>query len=200
MAGRFYYRPLDQVLRRLGDNPLKSQPAHLIHFSIIRETAIEGRHTHYRYFSYRWHHKLVEAGLGQAMGGYKKTHTKNKIGPLEEPVASPNRITIPIDGMGFSWVDKRKLLKSDGSSTLAEAQSKLTQPESENILKSNYEIVTTADGRSCKCIYGSCSAFKLLLTSSITAVEWRNSRLLSEQCLITHTLTILQLTVPKGKP
>jgi len=152
VAGRFYYRPLDQVLRRLGDNPLKSQPPHLLRLAIIRETGIEGRHTHYRYFSYRWHDKLVKAGLGKPVGGPKKAHVKGKKRQeekqREKEEAAPKRVTVATDDLGFSFVDKRRLLKGDGSCTIKEAQEKLAAPESAHILKGRYAIETTEGGRS----------------------------------------------------
>ncbi|KAF8430301.1 hypothetical protein EV426DRAFT_542339, partial [Tirmania nivea] len=152
VAGRFYYRPLDQVLRRLGDNPLKSQPPHLLRLAIIRETGIEGRHTHYRYFSYRWHDKLVKAGLGKPVGGPKKAHVKGKKKQeekqREKEEAAPKRVTVATDDLGFSFVDKRRLLKGDGSCTIKEAQEKLAAPESAHILKGRYTIETTEGGRS----------------------------------------------------
>ncbi|KAF8450108.1 hypothetical protein BGX38DRAFT_1269609 [Terfezia claveryi] len=152
VAGRFYYRPLDQVLRRLGDNPLKSQPPHLLRLAIIRETGIEGRHTHYRYFSYRWHDKLVKAGLGKPVGGPKKAHVKGKKKEeekqREKEEAAPKRVTVATDDLGFSFVDKRRLLKGDGSCTIKEAQEKLAAPESAHILKGRYVIETTEGGRS----------------------------------------------------
>jgi len=152
VAGRFYYRPLDQVLRRLGDNPLKSQPPHLLRLAIIRETGIEGRHTHYRYFSYRWHDKLVKAGLGKPVGGPKKAHVKGKRKQeekqREKEETAPKRVTVATDDLGFSFVDKRRLLKGDGSCTIKEAQEKLAAPESAHILKGRYTIETTEGGRS----------------------------------------------------
>lgn len=152
VAGRFYYRPLDQVLRRLGDNPIKSQPPHLLRLAIIRETDIEGRHTHYRYFSYRWHEKLVKAGLGKAVGGSKKAHIKGKKRQEKQPEqveeVAPKRVTVATDDLGFSFVDKRRLLKGDASATLKESQQKLAAPESAQVLKSKYTIETTEDGKS----------------------------------------------------
>ncbi|KAF8477313.1 hypothetical protein BDZ91DRAFT_843996 [Kalaharituber pfeilii] len=149
VAGRFYYRPLDQILRRLGENPMKSQPPHLLRLAVIRETDIEGRHTHYRYFSYRWHQKLVEAGLGKPVEVQKKnTSRNNKKDDQGDNSDGPKRVTVTTDDLGFSFVDKRRLLKSDGSATLKEAQVKLAAPESANVLRSKYEIKTTADGKS----------------------------------------------------
>ena len=45
-------------------------------------------------------------------------------------------------------MDKRRLLKADGSATLKEAQEKLLVPESEHVLKSKYIIDTTEEGQS----------------------------------------------------
>ena len=58
------------------------------------------------------------------------------------------RVTATTDDLGFSFIDKRRLLKSDGSSTLQDAQQRLAVPESAHILKSKYTIETTDDGKS----------------------------------------------------
>ena len=151
VAGRFYYRPLDQVLHRLGDNPLKSQPPHLLRLAIIRETGIEGRHTHYCYFPYRWHDKLIKAGLGKPVGGPKKAHVKGKRKEeekqREKEETAPKRVTVATDDLGFSLLTRR-LLKGDGSCTIKKAQEKLAAPESAHILKGRCMIETTEGGRS----------------------------------------------------
>ena len=75
-------------------------------------------------------------------------HVKGKKKELIYEDLPATRITVATDDLGFSFIDKRRLLKSDGSSTLQEAQQRLAAPESAHILKSKYTIETTDDGKS----------------------------------------------------
>jgi len=122
IIGPFYYRPMDQVLHRMTDFPSKSQPIEYIHLAVIRETSITHRQTHYHYFCYESHQQLVKEGLAVepwAITSKKKnvkkgSQTEAAECPSPEPVEEP-------DEYGFPPVYSKRLLKKDGSASLADS-------------------------------------------------------------------------------
>lgn len=132
VIGSFYYRPMDQVLHRMTDFPSKSQPPQYIHLTVIRETSITHRQTHYHYFSYEWHQELVKEGLANepwaAQG--KKKGVKVKTGSLGEADDQTPKAQ-ELNEFGFPAANSSRLLKKDGSASLAESQ--LIGKKKENI-------------------------------------------------------------------
>lgn len=60
--GIFWKRPLDEAINRLTNLWTVSQPPHLRHLAIVRDTNIQGKYTHYQYRSYPNFQKAVDEG------------------------------------------------------------------------------------------------------------------------------------------
>ena len=60
--GHFWRRPLDELLGRLTDVWQISQPAHLRHLGVVRDTAFLARTSHYLFRSFGNFKKLVDSG------------------------------------------------------------------------------------------------------------------------------------------
>ncbi|GAB7351127.1 hypothetical protein MBLNU459_g1587t2 [Dothideomycetes sp. NU459] len=60
--GHFWRRPLDELIGRLTDVWRVSQPAHLRHLSLVRDTAYYHRVSHYQFRSFDNYRALVTAG------------------------------------------------------------------------------------------------------------------------------------------
>lgn len=60
--GSFWRRPLDEVLARLSDVWTSSQPLHLRHLAVVRDTSQMHRISHYVFRSFDNFQKLVESG------------------------------------------------------------------------------------------------------------------------------------------
>jgi hypothetical protein len=123
---------MDQILHRMTDFPSKSQPAEYIHLAVIRETSITHRQTHYHYFSYDHHQALVKEGLAVEPWAPKTKKKGIKTGSLAEAEGQPQVIRIQeLDEYGFPPLDATRLLKKDGSSSLAD--SALVGKKKENV-------------------------------------------------------------------
>ncbi|KAL9587530.1 MAG: hypothetical protein Q9203_003482, partial [Teloschistes exilis] len=64
-VGRFFRRPTENVLARLVDLWQISQPLHLRHLSIVRDTALTNTTPHYVHYSFGNFKKLVDEGKAQ---------------------------------------------------------------------------------------------------------------------------------------
>lgn len=112
---------MDQILHRMTDLPSKSQPPQYIHLAVIRERSITHRQTHYHYFSYESHQGLVKAGLATEPWATKGKKKGTKAGPMDgSDDQSPE--TRGLDEFGFPAVNPARLLKKDGSASLADSQ------------------------------------------------------------------------------
>lgn len=60
--GRLVSRPVENQLTRIVDHWQVSQPTHLRHLAIIRDTAMVKKKTHYIHYTYDNFQKLVENG------------------------------------------------------------------------------------------------------------------------------------------
>ncbi|KAI5789566.1 hypothetical protein FPQ18DRAFT_261372 [Pyronema domesticum] len=145
-VGAFYYRPMDQVLHRITDFPARSQPLMYIDLAVIRETSITHRQTHYHYFSYRWHQELVKRGLANepwSTASKRKKGSKNLSLTEEVPCKE-----LQLDAFGFPTSDSARLLKKDGTATLADCHILVTEKENinTNIPSSKWTIATGGYG------------------------------------------------------
>ena len=112
--GRFWRRPLDNTLGRVTDAWEQSQPKHLQHLAIIRDTAaFAGGRTSYIYRTYPNFEKAVENE--QASWDAVKLSTTKK--------GQPRKTTheVEYDEWGFPIISKDKFAKQDGTATLLES-------------------------------------------------------------------------------
>ncbi|KAF2138656.1 uncharacterized protein K452DRAFT_300754 [Aplosporella prunicola CBS 121167] len=123
--GTFYRRPVDSILGRLSDIWHISQPAHLRHWAIIRDTGMNEKYIHYVYRTYENFARAVEKdeaawevvitqpvnpNQGRSKPRAKEKPTKDKIehgyGELDE--------------WGFPSIHPSKFQGKDGTATLAD--------------------------------------------------------------------------------
>ncbi|KAI9039617.1 putative TFIIIC transcription initiation factor complex subunits Tfc3 [Aspergillus affinis] len=114
--GGFFRRPLENALGRLVACWQLSQPLHLRHLAIVRDTALRRTITHYVHYSANNFRKLVDAekSTWEAVE-YKPKSTKGadlRVPPVD---ASPE-----LDEYGFSIDIPRKELLRHGNATLLE--------------------------------------------------------------------------------
>jgi len=107
--GEFYTRSVDSMLGRLTDEWEISQPQHLIHLALIRDTALVSRANHYLYRSYPNFQKAVESGDAEWDA------VRTKIGNLAAS-RSPK-----LDQWGFPVVRSGGLFRADGTATLSDS-------------------------------------------------------------------------------
>ena len=113
--GPTWRRPLDEIMLRLTDVWQKSQPPHLRHLSIVRDTALEGRLSHFKYRTYHNFEKAVEMGLTQWEA---VTGNQNKAGKGR---GRPNKAS-ELDHWGFVKPDPKLFAGKDGTASLFECQ------------------------------------------------------------------------------
>ncbi|KKY26990.1 putative tfiiic transcription initiation factor complex subunit [Phaeomoniella chlamydospora] len=77
LAGPRYSRPLEVFVGRIVENWASSQPHHLRHLSIIRDTAVDKKIAYFRHYSFRNFTELVERG-GAYWEGVVFTGKKDK--------------------------------------------------------------------------------------------------------------------------
>lgn len=123
-VGRFWKRPLESYLSRLTDNWETSQPPHLRHLAIIRDTGIT-REKKFVHFIYRTHgnfQKGVDAGEVQ-WEAVVKEDTKGGQGEKRGRPRKVVKNTEPLDSWGFQPLNVNDFHRRNGSSTLAECRS-----------------------------------------------------------------------------
>ena len=114
-------RPLDDCVSRIVDSWQISQPLHLRHLSIVRDTALKGKTQIYIYYTYENFKKLVEDGkrfweaVETVPSGVKKG--KNVAAALD---AKPD-----VDEYGFPRLDEKQFLGGQNDATLEECVSAL---------------------------------------------------------------------------
>ncbi|KAI9930410.1 RNA polymerase III transcription initiation factor complex subunit [Aspergillus wentii] len=114
--GSFFRRPLENALTRLVECWQLSQPLHLRHLAIVRDTALDRTVTHYVHYSTTNFQKLVDAGEApwEAVEFVPK-------GPKDGTVTIPPVDATPeLDEYGLPITGPTKELFRDGNSTLLE--------------------------------------------------------------------------------
>lgn len=114
-TGIFWRRPLDDLMLRLTDIWQHAQPSHLKHLSIVRDTGLHGKASHFIFRSMANFEKAVEMGQTswKAVGGPHGTTGKGK-------KISPQKQT-ELDAWGFP-VLKKHLFEGNGYASLLECQ------------------------------------------------------------------------------
>jgi hypothetical protein len=131
--GRFYDRPVEQMLARLTDVWHQAQPDHLKHFSIIRDTDTKGRSTNYLYRSYEAFEKAVEAG--------------NTVWENATNVKDYKKPVPKLDAFGFGELDQSHFLKN-GTVSLADGIA-ATKFGAEKIQRADPVVGKKLDGSPC---------------------------------------------------
>ena len=114
--GPFFKRPLEAYLARLVESWQFSQPRHLRHLSLIRDTALRGTISHYVQYSLRNFLTLVNDGHAS----WEAVEFQPRQGKSKVAVAPPTDAVPELDGYGFPTNDRPHNLLRDGDATLRE--------------------------------------------------------------------------------
>ncbi|PTU17290.1 hypothetical protein P175DRAFT_0487634 [Aspergillus ochraceoroseus IBT 24754] len=123
--GAFYRRPLENTLARLVECWQASQPPHLRHLAIVRDTALHRTITHYVHYSARNFGQLVDAGESswEAVEFVPK-NTKSDNVRVPAVDAKPQ-----VDKYGFPVDIPIKDLLNNGNASLAECINAMKPPD-----------------------------------------------------------------------
>ncbi|OCL03937.1 hypothetical protein AOQ84DRAFT_391914, partial [Glonium stellatum] len=136
--GKFWRRSLETTLAKLTDNWQKSQPPHLRHFTVIRDTAIttEKRYIHYIYRTYGSFQKAVDVGetSWEAVKNEGQSNTAKKGRPSKKAIEQPES---NLDEWGFPKLSPKLFHGRNGTSSLKQCQ--------ETINREGFRTVWDAD-------------------------------------------------------
>ena len=139
--GNFLRRSLESFLSRLVDCWQYSQPPHLRHLALIRDTALRGTIIHYVHYSYNNFKHLVDTGQASWEAvEYIPKGPKGKAGQVPAIDAVPQ-----FDENGFPIRSKAHNLLNDGEATLGECQAVL-KPGNYFVSNSDPVVVKMKDG------------------------------------------------------
>ncbi len=116
--GPFYSRPLEVVFDRYAGNFKQSQPPHLRHLAIIRDTEQKKKTYHFQYFTHANFQKRVDSGEA----------SWESVDVTAKPAKSKSRKTarqaeesIKYDEYGFEIIPQIHFAHKDGDATLGES-------------------------------------------------------------------------------
>lgn len=120
IVGKFWRRPMESYLTRLTDDWEKTQPAHLRHLALIRDTrnTQEKKFVHYVYRTYDNFQKAVDAGEVIWAGVSKPTPKPSSVAKGGRP-KKDFTLEQPLDPWGFRALSSKDFLKKDGSGSLS---------------------------------------------------------------------------------
>jgi transcription factor C subunit 3 len=118
--GRFWKRPTESFISRLTDNWELSQPLHLRHLALIRDTTVtnEKRLVHYIYRTYHSFQRAVDAGQ-VAWEAVSREALKNSSSGKSGRAKKTNDESV-LDEWGFQVLDMNDFHQRLGSATLTE--------------------------------------------------------------------------------
>ncbi|KAI9369327.1 hypothetical protein BJX61DRAFT_160360 [Aspergillus egyptiacus] len=133
--GVFYRRPLENTMARLVECWQLSQPPHLRHLAIVRDTALHRTITHYIHYSAKNFGKLVDAG--EASWEAVEFVTKNK---SDKTYIPPVDAKPQLDAYGLPSGVPAKDLLNNGDSTLLDC-TLVVKPKDYNISSSDAKAI-----------------------------------------------------------
>ncbi|KAI9671497.1 MAG: hypothetical protein M1817_003548 [Caeruleum heppii] len=148
-VGSAYRRPLETALDRLTLNFRVSQPRHLWHLGIIKDTAQVNKTSHFQYYTYDHFSTLVATGkttwneilIPEDSSGGKAKALGGK--PSDAEASAP---TADLDLPGFLVIPKKCFFRANGNSTLSESVRSI-RPEPLIVSGKDPVIVRGPDGR-----------------------------------------------------
>ncbi|KAK8164822.1 hypothetical protein BKA80DRAFT_326933 [Phyllosticta citrichinensis] len=131
--GSFYKRPVDSMLGRISDIWHISQPRHLRHFAVVRDTGISGKYIHYIYRSFANFQLAVDQG--EAAWEVVVTQPINPNVSKVKPRAKGGKHIRekaqtdygPMDEWGFPQIDSSAFQGQDGTATLEDSNKAIFQ-------------------------------------------------------------------------
>ncbi|KZM18872.1 DNA binding [Ascochyta rabiei] len=123
IVGKFWRRPMESYLTRLTDDWEKTQPAHLRHLALIRDTrnTQEKKFVHYVYRTYKNFQKAVDAGEVIWAGVSKLPQRQPSVAKGGRPKKDVSREQ-SVDPWGFRTLNSNDFLGKDSSGTLSECR------------------------------------------------------------------------------
>lgn len=116
--GAFYQRPLEVTLDRLTQHVNESQPPHLRHLALIRDTAQHQKTCHYQYFSHDNFQQLVDRGKASWNSVVASANDTKK--RASKGAKSPRDI-VTYDEYGFANLPDSRFVRQDGCATLSDS-------------------------------------------------------------------------------
>lgn len=114
VVGPLWKRPMDESLAHLTDVWQHSQPPHLRHLTVVRDTAVFGRSAQFKYRTLLNFEKAVAAGKAAWTAVLDETSAKAKNG---SPQVEPD-----LDRWGFPKIPPKALHGHDGRATLLDGR------------------------------------------------------------------------------
>lgn len=116
--GKFWKRPLESFLSRLADDWEKSQPPHLRHLAIVKDTMVtqDKKYAHYLYRTHANFEKAADAG---------DVDWKNVSKEAQATAKQPSKkqgVDILLDAWGFKPINTKKLDRQTGAADLADCR------------------------------------------------------------------------------
>jgi hypothetical protein len=127
-VGKFWKRPVESYISRLTDSWEQSQPPHLRHLALVRDTAVsnEKKFLHYVYRTYDNYGKAVEQGHADwevvSIEAKKGASGDKGIGPKTNRSDS-----LELDPWGFLKMSANGFERRLGSSTIAECRASINR-------------------------------------------------------------------------
>jgi hypothetical protein len=121
IVGPFWRRPMESHLTRLTDDWERTQPSHVRHLTIVRDTrnTEEKKFIHYVYRTYRYFQEAVENGEASWEGVGKPETTKNGKTNQQKPGGDISTL----DTWGFHDLNEKNFVRFNGTATLSEVRS-----------------------------------------------------------------------------
>ena len=122
VVGKFWRRPMESYVSRLTDDWEKTQPPHLRHLALIRDTrnTEEKKFVHYVYRTYKGFQEAVDKGQAAWAGVTKPVSKQTSAAKGKAKKKTSNNQSL--DKWGFPAVDLRDFVGKNGSATLAETR------------------------------------------------------------------------------
>ncbi|KAL3478672.1 hypothetical protein BJX99DRAFT_269105 [Aspergillus californicus] len=139
--GVFYRRPLENTLSRLVECWQLSQPPHLRHLAIVRDTALRRTITHYVHYSTRHFGKLVDVGESS----WEAVEFVPKNTKSDSVSVPPVDAKAQYDAYGLPIIPPGKELLKNGDSSLLDCML-VSKPRDYNVSSSDPSAVRARDG------------------------------------------------------
>ncbi|KAF1957820.1 hypothetical protein CC80DRAFT_592305 [Byssothecium circinans] len=122
--GKFWKRPFETFLARIVDHWEKSQPPHLRHLAIVKDTTVtnDKKFAHYLYRTYRNFQKAVDINDANWEGVSREAHARSSQ-PKKKHGADQS-----LDDWGFLPLNPKDFVRQTGTSTLADSCRAIVQP------------------------------------------------------------------------
>ncbi|KAF1924163.1 uncharacterized protein M421DRAFT_424997 [Didymella exigua CBS 183.55] len=128
IVGKFWRRPMESYLTRLTDDWEATQPAHLRHLAIIRDTrnTQEKKFVHYVYRTYGNFQEAVDAGEVIWAGVSKPAPKQSSAAKGGRP--KKDAPGAQVDAWGFRALSSKDFVDKDGSASLSQCRRAIVLP------------------------------------------------------------------------